>query len=474
MRDYYAPRRTYVGHYKFDEHNTYFEHGLGYYDVPLTGKCAAQFDHGTVSGVAVKTWQHGEKYIGEYSLDKKQGVGVHVWPSGARYYGQFDRNMPEGYGVLETVHKGIKFVGKVSGMIAVPQMGQWYKDDKPVTLEELEIDGAGCLTLEDGTIINAVGERIKKYQNEEGEWVTRHEEKNIVTEHRIVPPFNFHVGKRDTTHYGDWIRTYYGHFLSGRYHGKAHVEQLGAPDYDVNWILGSPVEFDTYSSHAFELQPHEVSRAVERRMTRKYCAIYDLAVQHLIEKSKHPHYVNKPLVIVELGVGRGDHLKHLQKVFPKAKIIGVDLLTLDHVAKNELEQQQLSDLRVAVQNDTIRYELGKDCYDQQVIYDIVSRHGKIDLAIHDATHGTQVWDQLETVRECLDPHRGILISEEMCSTPDHRDEKSVDWRQVKLAKQKGWRIWDLRPLNYHSHTNSLIGIQSSRKFEADQLSLYEV
>jgi hypothetical protein len=81
---------------------------------------------------------------------------------------------------------------------------------------------------------------------------------------------------------------------------------------------------------------------------------------------------------------------------------------------------------------------------------------------------------LETVRECLDPHRGILISEEMCSTPDHRDEKSVDWRQVKLARQKGWRIWDLRPLNYHSHTNSLIGIQSSRKFEADQLSLYEV
>ena len=102
MRDYYSPKRTYVGQYTHDKHNTYFEHGLGFYHVPLTGKCAGEFDHNTVTGIAVKTWEHGETYVGQYLLNKKQGLGLHVWPTGARYYGEFHNNKPCGYGILET------------------------------------------------------------------------------------------------------------------------------------------------------------------------------------------------------------------------------------------------------------------------------------------------------------------------------------------------------------------------------------
>lgn len=472
MRDYYRPRREYIGQFKHDQHNTYFEHGLGYYHVPLTGKCAGHFDHNTVTGIAIKTWEHGEKYIGQYILNKKDGYGVHIWPSGARYYGQFKNNQPDGWGVLETVHKGIKFVGLCKGMIATPQKGQWYLNNKPVNLEELEIDGAGCKTLEDGSVVNAVGETTKYFKNEKGELITRHEEKNIVTEITNRKPYDFDYGKRDTTFYGDWIRTYKGHFLSGRYHGKALVHQLGAPDYNVNWILGKPVEFDTYSSKAFETTG--ITRAVQRRMSRKYCGIYDIVIDHMITRSKMLK-TDKPFVIMEFGVGRGDHLRFFKDLFPNAVIIGVDILapTMQAEEGNSLQAQQLRDLKLACEIPGVKVETLRDSYNKQDIYDLVSRYGKIDLAIHDATHGVDVWDKLWGIAECLDPDRGVLITEEMCSKPDAKDPEAVDYEQIKRAKKLGWRIWDMRPLD-PNHTNSLIAVKSMRPLNADQLSLYEI
>ena len=65
----------------------------------------------------------------------------------------------------------------------------------------------------------------------------------------------------------------------GRYHGRSRVKQLGTPDYESNWILGDPVQFETYSSLAFD-EVDNYTRSIERRMTRRYCAIYDLAVSH--------------------------------------------------------------------------------------------------------------------------------------------------------------------------------------------------
>lgn len=471
MRDYYRPRRDYIGQYIHDEHNTYFEHGLGYYNIPLTGKCAAHFDHSKTSGISIKTWDHGEKYIGFYHLNKKQGVGLHVWPSGARYYGQFQNNQPDGYGVLETVHTGIKFVGRVLGMTATPKEGQWYKDNIPMSLDELEIDGEGCIKHEDGTVVNAVGEKINQYTNADSELVTRHEEKNIITETVVKEPFAFHYGKRDTTYYGDWIRTYNGHFLSGRYHGKALVHQRGAPDYNVNWILGKPVEFDTYSSKAFETTG--ITRAIQRRMNRKYCGVYDIAIDHLISRSKHLGRDEK-FTIMEFGVGRGDHLKFLKELFPNAIVIGVDLLSPTHEPTTALEKQQVDDLKVACNIPGIKIETLRDAYNSQDIYDLVHRYGKIDLAIHDATHGVDTWSKLKTIEECLDPQRGVLITEEMCSKPDEKDSQAIDWHQIGLARADGWRIWDLRPLTWNRYSNSLVGMRTLRPIDADQLSLYEI
>jgi len=474
MRDYYSPKRTYVGQYTQDKHNTYFEHGLGYYNVPLTGKCAGEFDHNTVTGVAVKTWEHGETYVGQYLLNKKQGVGLHVWPTGARYYGEFHNNKPCGYGILETAHKGVKFIGRVDGMIAEPREGQWYLNDKPCGLDEADVDGLGCRTLKNGTVVNAVGERTEKFTDKNGEIVTRHTEKNIVTETRYIEPYNFMYGKRDTTHYGDWIRTYTGHFLSGRYHGRSLVQQLGTPDYESNWILGDPVQFETYSSIAFD-EASNYTRSIERRMTRRYCAIYDLAVSHLLRTN--PIYNKQDdFTIVEFGVGKGEHLQFLQKLFPRATIIGVDNLSSFSIAKDELEKQQIDDIKIAKRIPGIHLELEQDCYDPQVIKRLIEKYGPIDLAIHDATHTSDAWNKLGAIRNGLHPNRGLLISEEMCCNNDATDKDSIDWHQIELAKDQMWRIWDLRPLGFHTHTNSFIGIWSPapKQFHAGALSLYEI
>ena len=56
MRDYYGPKRQYVG--QLDSNG--LEHGLGIYTVNLEGKCAGDFMHNRVTGRAVKTWEQGE------------------------------------------------------------------------------------------------------------------------------------------------------------------------------------------------------------------------------------------------------------------------------------------------------------------------------------------------------------------------------------------------------------------------------
>ena len=483
MRDYYKPNRKYVGQVTTDKHGTAFEHGLGFYDLPLTGKCAGEFDYNKVTGVGAKIWEHGETYVGQWMLNKKEGIGVHVWPTGARYYGQFKNNKPCGYGILETVHEGVKFVGRVDGMIAEPREGQWYLNGKPCGLEDANIDGLGCRVQEDGSIINAVGGRTTKYLEDGGHnqiggqlkdtWVTRHEEKNIITETKHVAPFDFEQGKRDTTYYGDWMRTLKGHFLSGRPHGRALVHQLGAADFKSNWILGDPVDFDTYSSIAFESLP---TRSIKRRMTRRYCAIYDLAVNHL-KKTNEIYGMNEEFTIVEFGIGRGEHLQFLRKVFPQAKIIGVDSLTPDSEPQSELQEKQISDIKTASRlHDQFILELGVDCYSSDTCKTLLEKHGPIDLAIHDATHGPYVWNKLGAIKNCLHGQRGLLITEEMCCSIDEHDREGMDWEQIKKAKGQKWRMWDLRPLNYHKYKNSFIGVWTPipHQFEANALGLYEI
>jgi hypothetical protein len=121
-------------------------------------------------------------------------------------------------------------------------------------------------------------------------------------------------------------------------------------------------------------------------------------------------------------------------------------------------------------------ELEQDCYDANVINRIVEKYGKIDLAIHDASHSIDAWSKLDPIKTGLHEKRGILITEEMCCNNDPNDKDSVDWDQIKLAKDNMWRVWDLRPLSFHAHSNSFIGVWSRapREFKAGALGLYEI
>jgi len=457
MTDYYIHKRQYVGQLKVDMKKTW-EHGLGYYDVALTGKAVGDFHMNKVEGYSAKEWYHGEKYIGQVHQNKKDGYGVHVWPSGARYYGQFKGNQPAGYGVLETVHEGIKFIGEVTGFVAEDiGEGQWYLNDEPVDVEDLICNEDGIVELEPNKWLSPVGDVIEKFED----GTVRTIEKNLTTELKEQGPYQFQYGERSTTMYGDWLKSFRGHFINGRYHGHGIEQRLGGNPFSSNYICGDPVKYQTYSNLAFET--NNITRSVERRMSRRYCVIYDMVMRHV--NSFKP----KDLVIMEFGIGKGEHLQFLRKLFPEATIVGVDKLTLDHLPDNELEQRQLEDLKLAVKVKDVNIELGMDAYSKQDIYHLVTKYGKIGIGIHDATHGAQAWNQLETAIECMHPDFGVIITEEMCCK-----DGDPNLQELKKAIKSGWRVFDMNPFTNGRYTDSLIGIRCFEHVDTDALSSYEI
>ena len=457
MTDYYIHKRQYVGQLKVDMKKTW-EHGLGYYDVALTGKAVGDFHMNKVEGYSAKEWYHGEKYIGQVHQNKKDGYGVHVWPSGARYYGQFKGNQPAGHGVLETVHEGIKFIGEVTGFVAEDiGEGQWYLNDEPVDVEDLICNEDGIVELEPNKWLSPVGDVIEKFED----GTVRTIEKNLTTELKEQGPYQFQYGERSTTMYGDWLKSFRGHFINGRYHGYGIEQRLGGNPFSSNYICGDPVKYQTYSNLAFET--NNITRSVERRMSRRYCVIYDMVMRHV--NSFKP----KDLVIMEFGIGKGEHLQFLRKLFPEATIVGVDKLTLDHLPDNELEQRQLEDLKLAVKVKDVNIELGMDAYSKQDIYHLVTKYGKIGIGIHDATHGAQAWNQLETAIECMHPDFGVIITEEMCCK-----DGDPNLQELKKAIKSGWRVFDMNPFTNGRYTDSLIGIRCFEHVDTDALSSYEI
>lgn len=464
MRDYYGPKRQYVGQIN----SKGLEHGFGMYTVNLEGKCAGDFKHNAVTGRAVKTWEHGEKYIGDYHHNKKHGIGIHIWPSGARYRGQFKNNQPDGYGVLETVHDGIKFIGRVLGMTAMPVEGKWYDpDNNLIDPADYDINEQGCKVLPNGVKITPVGEVEVTYTDAEGNTITKFEEKNHKTETSRQGAYDYEYGTRETTYYGDWIYKYQGWFASGRYHGPGKLEYNDGGVKEGNYCLGKMVEHTTYTDMALR---SDKTRSIERRMQRHYSLVYDVMLAHY-HNIKDKNY--KP-VIVEFGVGKGEHMDFWRKLFPEATIVGVDRLGPDSVAQNELEEQQIRDIQIASKKEGFEFVWNTDAYDKQNIYDLVTKYGTIDIGIHDATHYIDAWNKLDTIVECLTGPDGILFTEEFGCLADAKDPEAINKEQIKIAKKKGWRIWDMRPLHNYRFTNSLIGVYSHRWFDAGEINLYEV
>jgi len=451
----YSSTRTYVG-----QTNDGNEHGLGYYDVTMQCKSAGQFVNNLAEGRAVKTWIQGETYVGQYKNNAKSGNGVHAWQSGARYVGQFKNNSPDGYGILTTVHNGVKFIGKVSGHIAVPIEGNWYTADNiQIDPLSLGIDAQGCKQTAPGVTVNAIGEIITLTND-----TITVNEKNFITTTNLEKT----DGERITYHFGDWITRYTGGFRNGRYHGNGLISYHNGTKHNGVFAFGNEVTHDTYTSVATNnLQ----TRSTQRRLDRNYCMVYDMMLPHyykIIDDDSQP-------VIVEFGIGRGDHLIHLKKLFPGACIIAVDNLSPTSIPTTKLEEQQVRDLQVAQDITGIEFYFNTDCYDKQSISNIVKEHGEFDFAIHDASHTTTVWSKLDHIREALYGSTGILITEEFASSAEADDPNSVDWEQVSSAINKGWRVWDLRSLNnFKQPHNSLIGVYVNGEFDGSSLHMYEV
>lgn len=483
MRDYYSPKRSYVGTYNDKEQ----EHGLGIYDVRLLGKCAGTFFNNQVNGYAAKEWRHGESYVGQYKNDRKEGYGTQTWQTGAMFVGQFKNNRAEGYGILTTVHDGIKFIGWVVGHEAIPQewiCGKWYdKNNKPIKREKYGLDAHGNRwngAVDDdgryhgkGSLVSPIGS-VRTGTWEHGVLVGKYtyQEKDFIESMEYFSDINMYYGRREHYIYNDWYYRYTGYYMSGRPHGPKGLFEYNTNEGDQkgNFVLGRREEHETYTSVAVDnWGKGKLTHAVGRRLRRSYNLLYDAAI---LQFAKQWNQLNegKPPTIVEFGIGKGQHLNHWRSIFPDATIIGVDLLSPDHIPTTDLEAQQVADLKYAQKHtDAILY-FGKDCYNESTIWEIVEEHGKWDFCVHDATHGETVWNRLETAKAALKWH-GILITEELACDPDATLETAINYDQVALAKSAGWQVYNFCGIAKSYPYNSVAGIWTNAPF--NQLSLGE-
>lgn len=80
-------------------------------------KYVGQMKDGKYNGQGTYTWANGNKYVGEYKDGKRNGQGTFTWPDGDKYVGEFKDGNFNGQGTY-TYADGDKYVGE-------------YKDDKP-------------------------------------------------------------------------------------------------------------------------------------------------------------------------------------------------------------------------------------------------------------------------------------------------------------------------------------------------------
>lgn len=76
-------------------------------------------------------WASGERYVGEWTEDKKHGQGTYYYSNGSIYIGDFVNDVPHGYGEFK---KAEQTVYKVSSLLTF--QGFWDKGNPTgVTLE---------------------------------------------------------------------------------------------------------------------------------------------------------------------------------------------------------------------------------------------------------------------------------------------------------------------------------------------------
>ena len=471
LNNYYQIRRDYYGELS----DTGAEHGIGLYVVSGEGACAGHFVEDAVHGPGAKTWTQGERYVGMFADNRKCGFGHHEWSTGASYTGEFKNNQPDGQGILRTVHDGLMFVGVVCGMTAQPVRGKWYTaagdlinphsvgvDDQGDRYTGERVDGVphglATLTTRVGETITGTWQRGVR----QGDFIIA--EKDFRTIINYVDGVPQSRGSRSTLSYGEAVSTYTGHFATGRYHGPGTYRRLDGYRTSGDYYFGEPATSPMYTSGALQTS----SRSTQRRLSRNYAPIYDIVLRHVLNGLP----ANRRLRILELGVGRGEHMDTWRRLLPSAEVIGIDLLTTDTNPATPLETQQVEDLETAVGKHP-HIHTGVDCYDERSVENALRGGGKFDIIIHDATHTSGVWADLELYRSWLN-NAGCIITEEFASTADDQSRTSLNHDRLMAGKAAGWRVWDTRPLHHYAHWNSLIGVWSISDIDASPMRLYEV
>ena len=471
LNNYYQIRRDYYGELS----DTGAEHGIGLYVVSSEGACAGHFVNNAVHGPGAKTWAQGERYVGAFENNRKHGYGHHEWSTGASYTGQFCNNQPDGLGILRTVHD-LMFVGRVQGMTARPVTGKWYTlSGAEINPHSVGVDRWGdhyAGERVDGkrhgpaTVTTRVGETetgVWDHGVRTGEFTFS--EKNFVTTRRYDDQgIQTSVGERSVYAYGEAINTYQGHFFSGRYHGPGEYSRIDGYQTSGDWYFGDPAVAPLYTSSALQTS----SLSAQRRLSRDYAPVYDTVIRHLTSV----YGAERPLRILELGVGKGEHISLWQQILPGSDVVGIDLLTVDTNPATPLERVQVEDLKTALTSHP-DVHTGVDCYDPVAVRRALMGQGKFDIIVHDATHTDTVWSQLDLYREYL-TNAGCIITEEFACGSDPLDKDGLNHNQLMMAKRDGWRIWDTRTLHHYQMWNSLIGVWSVSDIDARPLGLYEV
>ena len=233
-----------------------------------------------------------------------------------------------------------------------------------------------------------------------------------------------------------------------------------------------------YSSTA---KQHD-NNSAERRFKRAYNVFYDALLKEI-----------SPTTFLELGISRGNNLTLWTDILktqagdnPLYSLkIGVELLnpsqtinslTGDSFAKqlDECKEAFNKYLDYGSENNN-KWYFGWDAFAIETVLEIVNNHGKLDLIINDARHGSDVWKMLDIWKDALSKD-GIIITEEIgCATRQQVPEgELINKQQVNQALKEGWQIYNFNNKKTWEQPNCLVGYWSQNKLKLEELNEYRI
>lgn len=149
-----------------------------------------------------------------------------------------------------------------------------------------------------------------------------------------------------------------------------------------------------------------------------------LAEKYHTDKLEHgyfPFYAEifdkiKPTSILEIGVYKGNSMRIWREMFPKAKLIGLDLFD-EHIIPEDVKFEPIK----GSQKDT------------DILEYILNTYGPFDIVIDDGSHSAR--DQWTTVEYFKNSSKVVIIEDLHCNTEDFWNE-GLSFDETILGKVK--------------------------------------